>query len=70
MMIDSYYDRIYQLVHDSYTDKVERDLLKGVDVKKEYELIQLKRSKLSSVMRKLVIIRYERSINLNYIKPH
>lgn len=37
----------------------ESDKLDGVDIEKEFELIQKKESKLSSTLRKLVVYRYE-----------
>lgn len=37
-----------------------KDLLHGINLEKEYHLIQIKQSKLSAIMRQMVIDRYER----------
>jgi|GEM_PF-6679310 len=53
------YDVIY---HNFFLDCLsgKRDVLSGIDIEKEYELIKQKKSKLSSNMRRMIVLRYER----------
>ena len=41
------------------SDEFKEEKLDGIDLKKEYELIKQKKSKLSATLRKLVVYRYE-----------
>ena len=43
-------------------NEVEKDVLSGINIKEEYELIQLKKYKLSSNLRRLVVLRWENDL--------
>ena len=52
-----YYEMLYLAGYFKYS-ALHPDPLKGIDIKKEYQLIQQKKSNLSANLRKMVVTRY------------
>ena len=49
-------------------NKIRNDKLKGIDIEKEYELVQEKKSNLSKSLRDLVVSRYK-MMQLKKVEP-